>query len=442
MCQKMKIALIGTVGDSTPPLIEHINKLNPQLVYFIHSKKTEKFARDIQLSTEADEYRYVLLDDHEDVYEAFSKSQDCINELLKEDFKVIGNFTAGTKTMSVGLAMACVEKECQYEYGTGDRNPAGSVTSYSRNVPQENPYEKQAIHEFKRGKLFFDEYQFLAARENFNQALIKLNNQDSKFKNLKLQAKIFIRIIDFYESWDKFNDDLNEIGLNLILNGIIKTIESNDYLLDYFSNELPNFFSQMRNNLIFLDKKLDDNLFYYLPDLLNNAQRRIDEGKYDDAVARLYRAIELVAQLRLMEFRIVDEDNFISKKSFRIDKSKVIKKTSKSTQFQISNLNRKKWRNNDFLEYDMSKDYWILGYLSNERDDELSKSTEDMVNFFKNIKSNIQVRNKSILAHGLKPLNENDANRINKLVLKHSKKLCSNIDNEMELAKFPLFREG
>ena len=79
----------------------------------------------------------------------------------------------------------------------------------------------------------------------------------------------------------------------------------------------------------------------------------------------------------------------------------------------------------------MTKDYWLLQYISNEKDNDLTKTTLELVNFFKNIKNNIQIRNKSILAHGLKPLNENDAIRINRLVLKHSQKLCSNIDNEM-----------
>ena len=36
-------------------------------------------------------------------------------------------------------------------------------------------------------------------------------------------------------------------------------------------------------------------------DLLNNASRRAEEGKYDDAVARLYRCIELIAQIKLKE---------------------------------------------------------------------------------------------------------------------------------------------
>ena len=199
----MKTALIGTVGDSIIPLIEHINKLKPDLVYFIHSKKTKRFAEDIKDKTNVSEYRYELLDSHEDVDEAFFKSYNCINNLLKEDFKVIGNFTAGTKTMSAGLAMACVEIGCPYEYGTGNRDESGNVTKYIGNVSQVNPYEKQAIHEFKRGKLFFDKYQFSAAHENFKLAKIKLNNKYQELIKLYQQADIFIRIIDFYHSCNK-----------------------------------------------------------------------------------------------------------------------------------------------------------------------------------------------------------------------------------------------
>ena len=35
---------------------------------------------------------------------------------------------------------------------------------------------------------------------------------------------------------------------------------------------------------------------YLVADLLNNARRRLDEGKADDAVARLFWCVELMAQ--------------------------------------------------------------------------------------------------------------------------------------------------
>jgi CRISPR-associated protein (TIGR02710 family) len=48
---------------------------------------------------------------------------------------------------------------------------------------------------------------------------------------------------------------------------------------------------------------------YLLVDLLNNAMRRgDDERKYDDAVARLYRAMELLAQRQLLTHSIDSSD--------------------------------------------------------------------------------------------------------------------------------------
>ncbi len=41
---------------------------------------------------------------------------------------------------------------------------------------------------------------------------------------------------------------------------------------------------------------------YILASMLNNARRRADESKYDDAIARLYRSLELIAQIKLKEY--------------------------------------------------------------------------------------------------------------------------------------------
>lgn len=49
-----------------------------------------------------------------------------------------------------------------------------------------------------------------------------------------------------------------------------------------------------------LDKFLEE----ILADLLANADRRAQEGKYDDAVARLYRAVEVISQMLLARRKI------------------------------------------------------------------------------------------------------------------------------------------
>lgn len=52
---------------------------------------------------------------------------------------------------------------------------------------------------------------------------------------------------------------------------------------------------------------------------MNNAYRRIEEGKFDDAVARLYRSIELIAQIDLNRRGLIDSKN-LKDLSFVINK--------------------------------------------------------------------------------------------------------------------------
>lgn len=429
-----KIALIVTIGKATEPTIKRIKSLNPDLVYFIHSKKSKENSLFIIEETNLSNFRFKLLDDHESVDDAFAKASECITELKKEDFEIITDFTVGTKPMTAGLVMASVEHGCEYKYiGEADENSRednlGPVKSgFEKNKDQENPYEKYAINEFKSGHEFFDKYQFLASLENFTNAYDKLNESD-----LKKRSELFIKMVEFYDTWDKFNDE----NLENDLRDILKIIKNDSSLNEFFTSEIPNFYTQMKNNLKFLTKK--DNPIFYLPDLLNNARRRIDEGKYDDAVARLYRSLELIVQLQLLKFRIVDEKTFNSKKSFQVDVAKLKKKASKKAKGELSvNFNL----NLDYLDrLDLTNDYNLLNILSKEKRNDLEKSSQELFKSYLRIDSRVKVRNKSILAHGLKPLSKRDAETIYKLILKHSKILCPNIEKEMEMAKFPLFKE-
>ena len=431
-----KTALIVTIGKATEPTIKRINGLKPDLVYFIHSTKSKENSLFIIEECNIKNYRFKLLDDHESVDDAFAKASECIRELKNENFTIITDFTVGTKPMTAGLVMASVEHGCEYKYvGEADENSRedelGPVMSgFEKNKDQENPYEKYAINEFRSAHEFFDKYQFQASLENFTHASDKLNES-----NLKERADLFIKLVNFYYNWDKFNLINN-------LKDILEEIEDNPSLNEYFTLEIPHFYLQMKNNLVFLDKR--SNPMYYLPDLLNNAKRRICEGKYDDAVARLYRSLELIAQLQLLKFRIVDEKTLNEKMTFQIDKEKLKKKASKKALGEIDIWNPYGWKhtNKDFLErLDLSGDYSLLNILSKEKRNDLEESSQDLYKFYLRIDSQVKLRNKSILAHGLNALNEADAVRIYKLILKLATKFCPNIKKEMEIAKFPLFEE-
>ena len=452
MSEDNKTALILTIGLATEPSIKRINSLKPEIVYFIHSKKSKENALFIIEETGISNFLFKELDDHESVDDAFVKSLECINELKELGYIVIGDFTVGTKPMVAGLVMACIEEKIEYKYLGESSDDAredgmGPVKSgFEKTKDQENPYENYAINEFRSGKEFFDKYQFLAARENFSQAENKL-----KYSDLKVRSNLFIKIVDFYDSWDKFNDEIlfngKLVKLNIFLEKeILNVIKEDESLLAYFKEEIPNFYKQLKMNKQFLDKKItSDNdisktISYYLPDLLNNAKRRIDEGKYDDAVARMYRSLELIAQLRLKQSRLIDKKTLNNKKSFLVIKESVNKKASKKEKAELREKNIAKYKSrNIFMNVDLGSSYALLNILSRYRNDDFSESTQKLVKNFYRVQGVFQKRNTSILAHGLLPINEGTANQLYMLTLKHAMLYSDKIENNMRFSKFPLF---
>lgn len=83
-----------------------------------------------------------------------------------------------------------------------------------------------------------------------------------------------------YSSWYKFNHS-----------------EALDTLRT-FDNSIVNI-DKNRAFLVEIERRWSEDYDRIMCDLLNNARRRIDEGKHDDAVAKLYRIVELIAQYKL-----------------------------------------------------------------------------------------------------------------------------------------------
>ena len=55
--------------------------------------------------------------------------------------------------------------------------------------------------------------------------------------------------MNFYDNWDKFNDE----NLNVYLENILNEISNDSSLNDYFTLESQNFYNQMKKNLRFLE---------------------------------------------------------------------------------------------------------------------------------------------------------------------------------------------
>ena len=245
--------------------------------------------------------------------------------------------------------------------------------------------------------------------------------------------------MEFYDDWDKFKD-MKVSRLSIQLKHFPQVVDE----LNKFN---PDFIKQINNNIQFLNKKyskdlpIKDRIIYYLPDLLNNAKRRIEEGKYDDAVGRLYRANELIAQISIMQIGILDY-KLLEQKVFKINKDQLI------DILDIDSPALDFVKNNHPYEFNNPKFHTVK--LASNSSFQLLEKIESELNLSQNIGieyqnrkifKQIKTRNTSILAHGLNPISSNNAKKLFDLILDFSKLLMPNIEEEMELAKFPKFSQ-
>ncbi|WP_303247200.1 TIGR02710 family CRISPR-associated CARF protein [uncultured Methanobrevibacter sp.] len=415
----MSKAIIFTVGSHTS-MIPTIKEENPDFCYFIHSDESKEKVDGIikEMNFDDSDFKSIKVQ-HQNLDDIFVKSKMVIDNANDNFSEIMVDYTGGTKVMSVGLALAAsiYGVEVKYGYIDGKRDNRGSVISGDESLrTSSNPYDYYAIKEMNSAKEFFNKYQFEAAEESFENAYDKL-----KSEALKKQCNIYLKITKLYRNWDKFNDNVGDKKLNKYLSdeildmdeGIKKNLTSNDISL----------LNKLEDNSEFLKQKIKSklnskNVKYYLADLINNAERRIDESKFDDAVARLYRAMELISQIGLLNKNLLDE-NELKNKIFKPDDDKVAEIDDLDIKNRLDT--RSGLRNNFTVLEKLGVDY-AKEYMQN---DEFQKR--------------IEKRNKSILAHGLNPIDKGDAKMLHDLVLDYAHKLYPKIDEYKDMAEFPKF---
>lgn len=437
-------ALILSCGGSPKPLIFCIEDYEPDLTYFLCSNDSVGIAEDIvkDCNLNEDQFKLKVVSNHESLEDCFAKSREIIQELQNDYDEIHVDFTGGTKPMVSGLVLAAIGEECTYSYvGTEnikgrDKDGLGVVQDGFESIKdQRDPYDVFAVMEFNNGIEFFNKYQFEAAKLNFKQASEKLESE-----NLTEIAELFAEIVDVYDSWDKFNSLHNKKPIKSAFYNIVNKIEDSQNLKEYFEENYPRFLQQLKQNWDFLELKISrkgmislENVPYYLPDLLNNAYRRIEEGKYDDAVARLYRAIELIAQLGLTDKGIIKQDVLLNNKEFKINLNAIYSLDDEAQSYIFS-----------LYEYENALKYGKthIGIGSDKSYKLLSKLDVDYATEYlndKKIKTNVGSRNGSILAHGLNPINKKKANKLYSQVLSYAKKAFPDVVKYMDMADFPKF---
>ena len=381
-------------------ILKSIDGKNPDKIIFFGSVESKKTIE--SLKKQYEEKNKKKLKDYEfvdithkinDFDYVFNKMQEKIKENQKD--KIIINYTSGTKTMTMSAAICSFLYHKDLILVDGKRDENGIVIKCTENVVEQNLYSA------------YDKVLFDKVKDLFN-----LNQFD--------EAKNILKQITILDKKEEYNDLINAYKLW----DLFKHKEAFE-LLEKLSIEKE----KTSKNKGFLGKlnnmskdKLKEKTKLLLVDIINNAERRINEGKYDDAIARLYRCVELIAQIKLLhyDFNEIDE---IERKKFNLEKIK--NKGIDTKKYEKYADEKERVKLGLKKKFELLKD---LGWSEAEQ-------TYLQNNKLKNL---LQKRNNSILAHGFEPIEKQTAIDLFENIKEISEQITmENMEEMLENAKYP-----
>ncbi len=300
----MAKTLILSVGGSPRPLIKSILHHSPQNIIFFASKESEE---QIELILEELFKKGFQPKKHDKIVTCSAEDLNhCLHTLLKELPEIINrwnvspqelivDYTGGTKSMSSSLVLATIERTLSFSYiGGEERNKDGIgivIDGKERMLRIKNPWDELAIEEKKRIEILFNSGRYSIAKETSEKAKEKVSDREKPF------FEMLSNLIESYRLWDSFKyaEALNRLGkavheLEICCSGL----ES--------SNPLALLLKQVKENRDFL-KGIESDGKRKILDLLANAKRRAEhEGRYDDGIVRIYRALEKSGQIELKKY--------------------------------------------------------------------------------------------------------------------------------------------
>jgi len=296
-----RIALIVPVGGTPAAPARAIAEVRPHWIAFVTSpESTGAIEQILDLAGHGPPWRReIQTPDAQDVTLTFRTIAARLPGILAEwgvtwD-RVTVDLTGGTKVMVAALALATIHHAPRYLYVGGTARDAGGtgvvVTGAELPIQRLNPWEETGAELRRRIAWAFNRLQFSAASDLARQAAARVARAERPY------FEALATMIDGFATWDRFDYRRARNGLEQcrkvlavawsggaadLVRSLERCLDSVRVLDDQGQPEAPS-----RETLA---------------DLLANALRRGEiEHKYDDAVARLYRLIEGLAQNALWE---------------------------------------------------------------------------------------------------------------------------------------------
>jgi CRISPR-associated protein (TIGR02710 family) len=417
-------ALVQSVGtgtrfdvDITKPLLWHFRRSGAGFVAWLVSSESRMLAQKMASATNLSQKEYEIhtLTNIEDVERCYRECLALLRDLTQRGFAaqdIEVDYTSGTKAMTAGLVLAAVAHRCAtLSYITGERSGGVVVDGTERLVPVE-PRRVWADERIRLAIEFCRQLRFDSARE----LLKDLHDPWLDTYERRLRDGV-LAVANGYGAWDRF-DYARATGELNKARQFIDTQELRSFSppLDLFSL-LPKLKAPVER------EKERESMGKYLSadrlaDLFNNAKRRLREGRYDDALARLYRFGEMLAQLVLY-------------KEYQIDTADVhVGRVPEPLRARLEAQ-----RNQEgLIQIGLQQDYDLLKAFGHKVGISFGQGA------FRGIGVLLKKRNVSLLAHGLAPIEREDVEALTSRLAELAKVEIPEFDERCYALQFPWLR--
>uniref|UniRef100_A0A831UE25 TIGR02710 family CRISPR-associated protein n=1 Tax=Geobacter metallireducens TaxID=28232 RepID=A0A831UE25_GEOME len=317
-----KKVLLVSVGGSPAPVVYTINQHRPEYVIFFASRDSrEKAVAEVlpNLDYRPRDHQFIVTPNEQDL-------EACARALLQELPKTLdvwrlgfddlgADYTGGTKTMSAAVVLALSRRVESFSYVGGiERDKAGLgvvIDGREQMLYCRNPWDTMAVDTLREMALLFNRCRFQSVMDRAREAARRADARRPFFEAMAFVSE------GFY-CWDAFE----------YRNGMKQLKRGESMLRDLTAmvgdSPAKRFHGDVAECLSVLGKVVEELDALSVPmgggearpaidgrrllaDLVANAVRRADvEHRYEDAVARLYSAIEKMAKVRLRVAHDID----------------------------------------------------------------------------------------------------------------------------------------
>ncbi len=409
MIAKIMIATVGTgVGPAAEErirslahgIVTALKTHNPSYVHFVTSEEGKQTVEEIvrQLPSLEDHHEEHITDDINDIRAIMTLVEQVLEQIIgaghaPED--IVVDYTSGTKAMSAGATLAALRKRVGILNYVGGGRTGGRVERGREEIFQLNPREWYFEDDLRQGFRFLE-------RGHPAACLAWMANIDREHlpSHLAILVDIVRGLAKALHAWNLFDHEQATRALEDTIKQVKVTLEGNDPVRDMSERYgllgllpvLQGCYRFLRELLNTREKNQSHHERMLLADLRENAERQANAGHLDDAVARLYRVTEFLAQhLLRAEFHVESGDIPLLSPALENIPARLRERLEAQRQ-------------DGKVKIGLFLDYELLSALDHEAGRAFSGN--------RRLQDAIRTRNEGILAHGSRPVSPADWDKL------------------------------